>query len=398
MANYEYVTDTGTILPDTADLQSLIIAEFREAFGPDLVVTPDTPQGVLIVAETLARDTVVRNLAALANQINPDLAGGVFLDALWALTGGSRVRATPSLIPGAVLTGVPGTIVPAGSLASLGPLGAQFQLAGDVLIPVGGSATGDFQSMTLGAVGAPIGALDTIVSGVLGWESVTNPTPAITGQDEESDAAARRRRRQTLALQSVALPEAIISGVFDVEGVRSVLLRENVTAAPVVIDGITIPPHSIYVAVAGGTDLDVATELLARKSLGAGWAGDTTVDVTEPTSGQVYPVTFQRPTEVQVFASVTVFQGSEVADPAAAVRDAILAYAAGEQEGENGFVIGGHVSSWELAGAVNRAAPGLFVQECLVGLSGGSVAPGTLTFGIDELPVIFPGNIGVTLL
>lgn len=398
MADYNYVVETGVIVPDTATLQDEVNAEFREAFGADLVLTPDTPQGVLATMETLARDGVVRNNAALANQINPDLAGGVFLDALWALTGGSRVRATRSLVTGVAGTGQPGTIIPAGSLASVGPGGPLFETTGAVQLTVAGTATATFQAVEAGPVAAPAGDLNTIASGVLGWETVSNPDPAALGKAEESDAAARRRRRATLALQTVALPEAIVSGVFDVDGVRSVLFRENVTDADIIIDGVTIGPHSIYVAVEGGTDLDVATELLHRKSLGAGWNGNTTVDVTEPVSGTEYEVKFQRPDVIQIFAKVTVKQGTEIADPATLVRNAITAYASGEVEGEEGFVIGGDVTPWELAGAVNIGAPGLFVLGVEIGLDAITLSTANIPINIDQVPQIFDGNIAVVVV
>ena len=86
MADYQYIDTTGVIVPDTATIQSEVEGEYKAVFGQDLVVTPNTPQGVLITAEVAARSNVVRNNAALANQINPNLAGGVFLDAIWAVS------------------------------------------------------------------------------------------------------------------------------------------------------------------------------------------------------------------------------------------------------------------------------------------------------------------------
>src|SRR5262245_56358910 len=119
MADFEYITETGVIVPDTAELQTQVEGEFKEAFGADLIVTPNTPQGVLITAEVSARSGVLRNNAALANQINPNLAGGVFLDAIWSLTGGQREAADFSFIPDVSLLGLPGLPIPAGSQASL---------------------------------------------------------------------------------------------------------------------------------------------------------------------------------------------------------------------------------------------------------------------------------------
>lgn len=397
MADYQYLNGTGVIVPDTALLRTGVENEFREAFGEDLDVSPETPQGVLITAETLARDAVVRNNADLANQINPNIAGGVFLDAIWKLTGGERVKATPSFIRGAVLTGVPGTIVPEGSLASIGDGGEQFRLISAVVL-TGGSGAGDFQSVNLGAIVAPIGDLNTIVTGVLGWETVTNPTAAEVGRPEESDIASRIRRRQTLALQGVALPEAIVSGLHTVEGVRSLSFYENFTNAPITFEGVTLGPHSIYVCVDGGTDTNVALMLLRKKSLGCDWNGDLTLTVTEPYSGQNYDVQFSRPEEVPIFVRVTVKAGASFPDVPALVRNAMVAYADGEQEGEEGFVVGGDVSPFELASAVNRVAPGVYVQAVTLSTDGITFSAAEVPILISQLATLLAGDIAVTVV
>lgn len=398
MVSYQYLTENGVIVPDTADLLTTVQNEFKTAFGDDLDVSAETPQGVLINGEVLARDAVVRNNADVANQINPNIAGGVFLDAIWQLTGGQRVKATPSIITGVTLAGVPGTIVPAGAQASVGSDGAVFELLSSVIL-TGGTGTGVFQSVDLGPIAAPIGALNQIVTGVLGWETVTNPNAAVIGQNEESDIASRIRRRQTLALQGVALPEAIISGLHTVEGVKSLAFRENVTNASVVIEGVTLVEHSIYACVNGGTDQDVALMLLRKKSLGAAWNGTTTVNVTEPFSGQVYAVKFSRPTLIPIFVRVTVrTNGAAYPDIPGTVRTAMIDYANGLQEGEEGFIVGGDVSAFELAGAVNREAAPLFVQDLTMSTDGITYSSATITITIAQMATLIAGNIAVTVL
>lgn len=400
MADYQWVTSTGVIVPDTSDLRDEVSAEFRATLGADLVTTPDTPQGVLITAETVARDAVARNNAALANQINPNLSGGVFLDALWALTGGARFTATFSLIEGVELGGAAFAIIPAGSQASVGAGGDVFELVSAVVLDATGAGLGTFQALETGPVAAPVAALDTIVSGVLGWETVTNPAAASPGQATESDTASRRRRRDTLALQSVALPEAGVSGVHDVSGVRSVLFRENVGAVDLVIDAYHIVPHSVLFVVEGGTDADVGAAILRRKSSGANWNGATVVNVLEPASGQVYPVKFQRPAQVPIFVEVTVSLGPQavIADPQQVVRDALLAYAEGDTDIEEGWTIGTDASPWELSAAINAAAPGLFVRSVEIGTVIGVVSPATIHITILQQAQLIEGNVTVTIV
>lgn len=385
MTDYQFINSLGVIVPDTATLLADVEAEWREALGEDLITSPETPQGVLIAAEVEARDSVARNNAELANQINPDIAGGIFLDAIWALTRGSRRPATRSQIAGAVLGGQPGTIIPAGSLAST-TAGDQFATVSTVIIGSGGTVSADLSAVEFGPVAAPIGTLTSIDSSVLGWETITNPAAASLGTDEESDIASRKRRRNTLALQGVALPEAITSRLYTVDGVRSLAFRENVTNAAATIDGILIGPHSIYVCVQGGTDADVAEALLSTKSLGAGWTGTTTVNLIEPFSGQSYAVKFQRPAPVTVYVRVTArFNG---VDAQVIIPQALAAYVAGELEGEDGFVVGGDVTTFEISGAINQVEPRIFVTNVELSTDGITYASAPVAVGIDEVAVL----------
>lgn len=367
MADYNYIEDTGVIVPDTSTLQSDVQNEFRTALGADIIVTENTPQGVLIAAEVSARAGVLGNNALLANQINPNIAGGVFLDAIWQLTGGQRYAATRSVIAGVVLGGLPNTTIPAGSLARLAD-GTEFESTGAVILDSLGAGMTTFQAVDAGPVAVNPGQLNEIVTGILGWDSITNPNAATVGRSEETDLASRQRRRNTLSLQNVALPEAITSALYDTPNVRSLAFRENVTSSAQVIDGVSLKPHSVFACVDGGTDADVAAVLLANKSLGADWNGDTAVNVLNGSTGQSYPVQFQRPEAVNIMVRATVKNQGTPADVGPPVRQAVLDFAAGDIDGEAGFVVGANVSPFELAGAIAREVPAVYVQKVEVSL------------------------------
>ena len=398
MADYQYLDTTGVIVPDTETVLTEVENEFKAALGQDLITTANTPQGVLITAETTARSNVLRNNATVANQINPNLAGGVFLDAIWALTGGQRYDATYSVIPGAQLTGLPGTLSPAGSQAALAD-GTLFASVSAVTLDGGGLGTVDFQAVEAGPIAANPGTLTQIVTAVLGWDQVTNPNAATIGRAEESDLAGRQRRKNTLSLQNVALPLAATSALYAIPNVKSLQYRENFTKADATIDGIFLLANSVWACVDGGTDAEIAAALLENKSLGANWNGAVTVNMPHPATGQVYPVKFDRPTEKPVKARVTVRNLSALTDVPAAVRAAIVAYATGLQEGEPGFVVGASVSSFELAGAVNRDAPGIYVQNCEISLvSVTSWVVGQIAIALNEIASITSGNIEVVVV
>lgn len=392
---YEYLTNSGVIVPDTANTRDEVVNEWRQALGQDLVTDDETPEGLLINAETLARQAVARNNAKLANQINPNIAEGVFLDAIWALTGGQRYQATHTIVYNVILRGVPATIIPEGTVVQSG--NNQFESLSQVTLNASGQATVNFQAIGLGAIACPVNTLTQIITPILGLETVNNPLNGILGKEQESDQAARIRRRNTLALQGVALPEAIISNLYALDGVRSLAFRENVTNETQVIDGITLKPHSIWVCVDGGSDTDIATSLLNTKSIGAGYNGSTIIDVVEPISGQTYEVMFDRPTQIAVYIKVTIKNITSTLNPDLVIRGSIMNYVNGDQEGEEGFVVGANVSPFELASAVNREYPILFIRKVEISRDGINYSIDELAIALDQLAVTTQGLITVVI-
>lgn len=275
---YNFIAETGLITVDAGVILTQVSDEYKNVFGQDLAV-PDntnpesasTPQGALIVSEALARIAVANNNAAIANQINPNIAGGIFLDALLALLGFQRRDGTPSLVL-CTLQGVEGTIIPSGALVAVSSTGALFESVFTQTIPSGGTITDAlFQSVDNGEIPAPANQLTQIKSAILGWETCTNPNEATLGQLTQSDVQVRLERNNVLALQGASVAEAIISGVTLVSGVKSLSFRENPKSIADTVDFVLMPSHSIYACVDGGTNEDVAEALVSKKSAGAAY-------------------------------------------------------------------------------------------------------------------------------
>jgi len=383
---YVYVEPTGTIVPDAAQIQIDVENEYKNAFGQDLNVSPSTPQGVLITTEVLARIAVAENNVAVANQINPNLAGGVFLDAILALTGSARTPNTFTTVIGS-LAGVVGTVVPAGSLAQNAVTGVNYATLTEVTIP----SDVVFQAQEPGPTPCSVGDLSLVISNVLGWETVTNSlNQTELGQLEQSDASARTFRNNTLALQGTGTTEAITSGLYAVKDVKSLSFLENVTGGTLVIEGVTMLSHSIYICIDGGTDDDVANAILATKSAGAGYnngasAIPVTVTITDEFTGQEYDVEFDRPDVIDISVQVTVKANSPITNPEAAIKQAVVDYANGTLSDEPGFTVGTDISSFEIAGAINREFPLLFVQDVQTKkTSGGSFSSALIPIAVFE--------------
>lgn len=396
MADFQYIDTLGTIVPDTSTTRDEVSAEWQAVFGADLVTTPETPQGVIITLQTEQRDAIARNNAELANQINPDIAGGVFLDALMSFTGGARRPATQSTISGVVFSGVPGTNIPAGSQAIASGSGQIFTTDNPYIIGSGGSVTGSMTAVEYGPIEVPANGLDTVASAVLGWETVANPNAAVPGDLEESDISARRRRLDTLALQSMSVAEAVVSRVQSIPEVRSMSFRENTAATTQTIDGISMVAHSIYACVEGGSDADVAQALYETKTAGAGYNGSQTVSVTDPYSGQITSVKFDRPTQIPILVRVTVKQTP--LDAQNIVRDAIMDYVNGDLPGGMGLKVGDDVYPFEFSGAINQVQPPLIVTNIEISTDGATWSTSPLTVGLDEVATLQRSAITVNIV
>lgn len=371
MADYKYINQTGVIVPDTSTLLTDVQNEYLAVFGTDLVTTPNTPGGLLIAAETLARANVLANNSQMANQINPNQSGGIFLDALLALLGSSRIAQTYTTVT-ANLTGVPGASIPAGSQAQNSVTLDIYTLQSTVVLNGSGLGTGIFKAVNPGPLAVAIGNLTIIVTGIVGWETITNPAAGTPGTYTQSDTQAKNFRLQTLAVQSSSLAEAIITALYLKAGATSVAFQENTFSTTQVINGVTMPPKSIYACVAGGSPTDIANALVSKKSGGCAYSNGAgtpiSVSLTVPFSGQVMNILFDRPTQIGILVRATVKSNPSIQDPVNTVKKAIKDYVNGNLLGEPGFVIGESVSAFELAGAVNIEAPTIFVQNMEISL------------------------------
>lgn len=402
MANsyYQYITGAGIIVPDTSTLLSDVQAEFTSLFGADLDLSPETVQGRIIEMIVRERSFVIQMTAAVSNMLNLGKAYGFILDDLGALFMISRKRAT-STTTTVVMSGVPGTIIPAGTrLQSTG--GDKFVNNIAYTIGAAGSVNALYSSEETGAVPAPANSITTILDTVNGLETVINPGNPVLGQDQESDNIFRERIRQSLNLNSIAIIDAIKSSIENLTNVVGTYCYDNDSDINVIIDGITVPKHSIMVVVDGGDEQEIANTIWSKKSLGCGYVapgdGVITREVIDPAYGTTYNVSFLRPVIEQVDVEITVNrQNYTGSDLTAAVKQAIMNWQAGENPEVDGIKIGGSVSPFEISAAVSSELPDIFIAGVGVALHGETPAADTLTFGEVHKAQITEDNITVTI-
>lgn len=397
--SYDYVVSTGIIQADTSTLQTDVETEWKNAFGNDLIVTPDTPQGVMITAEVAARSSVLGVNTQVANQLNPNLAGGIFLEAICALMGLERQGATFTQVLGVILHGTPGTPIPAGvQVASAGNV---FVSTAAVTIGGGGTVTVGFVAINAGPIPCLAGTLTAIQpnSAILGWDSCTNPNDGTPGQTKQTDAELWLARINMLGLQGLSGPASQMAAVRAVPGVTSIQFQENPTDNAVTLNGVVMAAHSVWFCVAGGTSSAIGVALLSGKTEGAGWNGAQSVTVTDPNSGISATVQYDVPAIIPVKMIVNVSQGNSSNALAASVVQAILDFANGVIQGEPGFVIGANVSPFDLAAAIANENPGVRVREVQVALyPSGAYQTTEISIAINQQASISASNIVVNII
>ena len=402
MATYELVTENGVILVDTATIVADTTAEYKSilGLGEEDEIDSTSIEGRMLDAEITSRVSAAQSLAYSQNQINPDLSDGVHFDALYMLTGGQRDAAERSTCD-CLIAGVAGTIVTAGSIAQ-DDNNELWSLVSDTEIPASGSITASFRSENYGAISAEIGEINKIVSGILGWETITNEVEASEGKEEQSLVSAKQQRKIELGANSKSTSYAVIAAVSKLENVNGVQFRENRQNIPQVIDNLNIPAKSTWLGVDGGASTEIVEQYVIN-TWGTGFYGEhnsVSESYEDEISGQIYNVIFDRPTDVPLKINVTArVTGST--NGSDAVKEAVIAYANGDIDGANGFSLGNDVSPFEISWGINSYLSASNVYVTLVQVT--TVAadmPSTDALPIElwQKATITEDNIIVTLL
>lgn len=299
-----FIDETGLHIPTYSEIRDELISMFKQIFGNDIYLDEDSMdyQQISIFARKIF-DT--NSLAQLVyNNRTPNTAIGIGLDNMAALAGITRKPATYSTVP-LVVTGNSGTVITNGQ-ATDGTY--KWNLPASVTIPENGTITVEATCDTPGNIGALPNSINTIITPIYGWLSVTNTVVAAAGIDQEDDATLRGRIALATRAPSLTVFASIWAGIQDVEGVNRVWGYENdtgTTSTGTEPPGIpaNLPPHSITFIVEGGEDIDVATALWQKKTPGCYTNGTTSIQLTD-VQGNIITMRFYRPTQKNVYVKV----------------------------------------------------------------------------------------------
>lgn len=392
-SNYIFLENNGIVVPDTANIKETVQQEFQAALGDNLSLEDSTPQGRLIDMETNARVNVIENNVRIANSINFNNSFGIILDAWGSNFDLERGVAKSSSVV-ATVTGVADTVIAAGSQAST-QAGDVFYAENQIIIGSDGTATGRFLSVNKGAIPCAAGQLTKIIDGTLGWETITNTSPATLGNSRESDESYKQQFYDSGLFTGMSLVEDYENAITNVENVKSCYVRDNGESSSVVYDTVTIAAHSVYVCVDGGNNTDIADAIFHRKSGGCGYtaiAGQSvTENIIDETYGDTYTVTFNRPQETQIYVNVSANSGTSTSDNLEnSIKNAVFNYI-------NSLKIGADLLLLSLASAINTAVPGVELSSLTIGTSSDSLSSNNITIHINQVAKSTLTNITVTI-
>ena len=307
------------------------INAFKSDDTPDINTAPETPQGQIIDAETLAITQKDAELAFLANMFNPKTARGIWQDALAEIYFIKRKKAVNSRCY-CVLTGLNGTLIEKGSKIQSSADNTYWDLLETVTINDNSSVTALFECETEGAVIASPNTLNKIITTVAGWDTVNNSQAATVGSLEESQQAFEKRRYDSVALNSVGTTASVFSRVNQIDDVVGCYVVDNKTNVNKIIDDYLLKPHSIYVAVIGGSNQDIAEAIYRSLSAGCDYNGNTQITVVDPHTHAKEKVTFMRPTSQNVYIKVNVFDKDLPDDYENLIKNAVITNFYGQDE------------------------------------------------------------------
>ena len=356
-----------------ADIKAEKEEAFKLVFGENINLNPQSNFGQIIGIESESEALVWELAEFVYNAFYPSTAQGVQLSNLVTLNGIERRSATFSKVA-LTLTGVNGTIIPAGSLVAIPNNTEQFATDLDATIS-GGTASINATAVSEGPVIASAGSITQIDTPVFGWQTVTNAADATEGTNEETDAELRDRRSKSTQSAGQNLVDSLFGQLSNLD---------NVTSARVISNGTDItspegiPAHQFLSIVEGGLASDIADSIWLNTPQGILSYGNLTEQITDA-QGFPQDVKFSRPTSIDIFFKVTVttdsnYPGSGDGD----IKDNILAF------GDANYGIGEDVILSQFYTPIN-SVPGVVSIDLRIGFTASPTGTSNLTIDFDEI-------------
>lgn len=314
-----------------------------------------------------------------------DLSSGVTLENAFAMVNVSKLeplKSTNTVTLGT--TGASPVTIPANSIVKQSSNNTLWETVQEVEIPANSTVNVGVTSQEYGAFSSPTGSIDTIVTTIAGWDSVTNAADGELGRGEEEEPDYRLRKETAVVISKGGLLNAVISRILaEVAGVTYCTGLENNTDTT---DGNGLLPHSIKITVVGGSDTDIANMILRTKGNGINTNGTESVTGTDEI-GNTETVKFSRATVVDVYITVNLTTNANY-DSASddVIKDLIFAYGETLQASDD-------VLRWAIATQINPEILGIENVDVRLGTAPTPTGTTNISIAQDERARILLSNI-----
>jgi uncharacterized phage protein gp47/JayE len=245
---------------------------------------------------------------------------------------------------------------------------------------------GEVVAINSGVIVQPANTIDTILTPMLGWDSVINPVAATPGEERETDEQLRLRFRNGKFDRATNTLDAIYSALINLDNVSEVTIYENDTS---VVDGNGVPAHSFLPIVSGGLSTDIANAIWDNKPIGILSYGNTTVNIND-VQGFAHAISFSRPNPVVIYISIDIT--TDVNFPPNgndAIKSALIDYFTAN------FGTGDDVIYSRLYTPIN-SVPGHEVVSLKIGTAPSPIGTSNIVIAFSDIASLNTANIVIT--
>ena len=384
-------SNNGIEQPSASSIREELEQMFVSIWGNKINLDASSKQGQLITSLTTIILEKNASIAKAVQSFNPKTAendsesGMYWQDAIGNIYGMERIGATYTTVLCNV-SGRVGTVIPS-SAQAISTNGDIFKITQSVTIPSNGQISVYFTAVESGAIPADAGSVDTIYTPVVGWDTVNNTSSGIIGSGIETREDFENRRVALLGKYSTNQVESIKAELLSVSGVVRCIVKENDTDNAVTLQNISLPAHSVYCVVEGGSLNDIGAAIRLRKSGGCSTSGSQSYSDSYGTI--YYEIPSYTPVRVVVNATETDTTPADIADT-------IKSLLVSDMSNDSTNLIG--IGETLYAGRFYKVLSGLDVNltSITVGLVGGAQS-GSVSFNLNQVASLSAENITVNL-
>lgn len=254
-------------------------ADYNSAFGGNLNLALETPQGQLASSDTAIIGDGNNQFLALSNGVDPYTATGRYQDAIGNIYFMIRKPAQPTVVSVNV-GGGNGVVIPANVAVATDSNQNTYAASSALTISASGTQTGTFYNLTPGPIPCASNSL-TIYLTIPGWDTISNST-GVLGTLVENQQEFELRREQSVQVNANSVNSSVQGAILALPGVLDCYVTDNSTNGTLVSGGVTLAANSLYVCTYGGSDTQIATSIITKKPPGASYNGTHTATVQDP--------------------------------------------------------------------------------------------------------------------